>query len=56
MVLSEEAGKFALNYLNSSGELNSSIELGSGARGPNSVVVLPYTDYVGFGSSTGITL
>ena len=56
MVLSENTGNFALNYLNSSGGLNSSLELGSGARGFNSVVILPYTDYVGFGSSAGITV
>lgn len=54
MVLSENTGTFALNYLNSSGDLNSSLELGSGARGKNSVVILPYTDYVGFGSSAGM--
>jgi hypothetical protein len=54
MVLSENTGTFKFGYLNSSGEINTSLELGSGARGKNSVVILPYTDYVGFGSSAGM--
>ena len=41
MVLSEEAGTFKLNYLNSSGSRNSSLELGSGASGYNDVIILP---------------
>jgi hypothetical protein len=31
MVLSEDAGKFKLNYLNSSGNVNSCLEFGSGS-------------------------
>ena len=54
MVMSENTGTFKFGYLNSSGETNTSLELGSGARGFNSVVILPYTDYVGFGASTGM--
>ena len=43
-------------YLNSSNSINTSLEFGSGARGLNSVVILPYQDYIGFGSSSGITV
>ena len=55
MVLSEEAGKFKLNYLNSSGSRNSSLEFGSGASGYNDVIILPLTTYRQFGSSSGLS-
>lgn len=56
MVLQDDAGKFKMYYLNSSDSINTSLEFGSGARGVNSVVLLPYTDYTGFGSSSGLGL
>jgi len=55
MVLSEEAGKFKLNYLNSSGSRNSSLEFGSGASGYNDVIILPFVTYTFLGSSSGLS-
>lgn len=48
MVLSENTGIFKLNYLNSSGKVNSCLEFGSGGD-PGSIVILPATSYNHFG-------
>lgn len=56
MVFQENAGMFQMVYYNSSNVVNSTLQFGSGARGHNAIVIAPYTDYVGFGSSSGIGL
>ena len=57
MVLSENTGKFILNYLNSSGGFNSGLEFGSGGAGFNRVVILPLLTYQYFiGGNTGLSV
>ena len=52
MVLSENTGTFKLNYLNSSGEINTSLEFGSGGNSSSRFVFLPATNYRLFGESS----
>jgi len=51
MVLSENTGAFKLNYLNSSGAINTSLEFGSGGNASGRFVFLPATNYTLFGGS-----
>jgi len=56
MVFRENAGTFQMVYYNSSDVVDSTLQFGSGGRGPNAIIMVPYTDYVGFGYSSGIGL
>lgn len=50
MVLSENTGKFILNYLNSSGRLNSGLEFGSGGYDKTLITIVPKKHFSNYSS------